>query len=632
MSTEQSPPQAESAEQQQRGGAETYLRLLRYTGRYWLIFLIGTLGWLLHSAAEIAFVDLMGYITDVIAQNSSDAAPAAERSALPEGGFIASLGQSLFPEALSDHYWLVIPASLFVIALVRGIGYLIGSYGLAYVSNHLVHSLRVDLLTKFLYLPFRFFDASMGGHLVSTVTYNVAQVTAAGTKAVKTILQQGSMVIGFMAYLLYLNWKLTLIFLAVIPFIAWLVKFVSRRFRTLSHRIQASMGDLTHVTHEVVNGYEEVRMFGGSGSETERMHKTSIANTRQNMKMALAEGISNPTVMLLVSSAFGAIIAVMLHPSMLSEMTAGNFFSFLIASGMLIKPIRALTEVNSVVQRGIAAAESIFDVLDSEQELDEGSVEKSQVKGRFVFDDVSFRYCNSDRDVLNQISFSVEPGESIALVGSSGAGKTTLVSLNPRFYNHTGGTITLDGVPIDSYTLQNLRSHIALVSQRVTLFNDTIYNNIAYGELAGTPLEKVREAARFAYADEFIEGLENGYETLVGDDGVMLSGGQRQRIAIARALLKDAPILILDEATSALDTESERHIQAALEQLMKGRTTFVIAHRLSTIESADRILVVEEGTLVESGSHQQLLDAQGRYAQLHDTQFNGAKSALQANA
>jgi subfamily B ATP-binding cassette protein MsbA len=313
---------------------------------------------------------------------------------------------------------------------------------------------------------------------------------------------------------------------------------------------------------------------------------------------------------------------------MLREMTAGNFFSFLIASGMLIKPIRALTEVNSVVQRGIAAADSIFDVLDSEQELDEGDVTRSEIEGRFVFDDVSFRYCNSDRDVLRQINFVVEPGESIALVGSSGAGKSTLVNLIPRFYNHTGGSITLDGVPIEAFTLENLRSHIALVSQRVTLFNDTIYNNIAYGELAGTPLEKVREAARFAHADEFIQQLEHGYQTLVGDNGVMLSGGQRQRIAIARALLKDAPILILDEATSALDTESERHIQAALEQLMRGRTSFVIAHRLSTIENADRILVVEEGMLVESGSHSELLATGGRYAQLHQTQFSGGDTAL----
>jgi len=623
MSSQQPQPAEGSAESSARGGAQTYLRLLRYTGRYWVIFLIGTLGWLLHSAAEIAFVDLMGYITDVIAQNSADGNASG---GLPEGGFVSSIGQSLFPAAMADQYWLVIPASLFLIAVVRGVGYLIGSYGLAYVSNHLVHSLRVDLLTKFLYLPFRFFDAAMGGHLVSTVTYNVSQVTAAGTKAVKTILQQGSMVVGFMAYLFYLNWKLTLIFIAVIPFIAWLVSVVSKRFRLLSHRIQASMGDLTHVTHEVVNGYEEVRMFGGSGSEAARMHRTSIANTRQNMKMALAEGVSNPTVMLLVSTAFGAIIAIMLHPSMLREMTAGNFFSFLIASGMLIKPIRALTEVNSVVQRGIAAADSIFDVLDSEQELDEGDVTRSEIEGRFVFDDVSFRYCNSDRDVLRQINFVVEPGESIALVGSSGAGKSTLVNLIPRFYNHTGGSITLDGVPIEAFTLENLRSHIALVSQRVTLFNDTIYNNIAYGELAGTPLEKVREAARFAHADEFIQQLEHGYQTLVGDNGVMLSGGQRQRIAIARALLKDAPILILDEATSALDTESERHIQAALEQLMRGRTSFVIAHRLSTIENADRILVVEEGMLVESGSHSELLATGGRYAQLHQTQFSGAAS------
>lgn len=602
-------------------GFSTYLRLLRYVGRYWIAFVGAILGLVIHSAAEIAFVDLLGFITDTV--SAMTASPEAQR---PSSGFTASVAQSFAADSSLSSSAVIIPVFLILVSFVRGLGYLIGSYGLAYVANYLVHGLRTDILNKYLSLPVEFFDRAMTGHLVSVVTFNVQQVTEAGTKAIKTLLQQGSLVLGLLGYLFYVNWKLTLFFIAVVPVIALLVSIVSKRFRLISTRIQSAMGDVTHVTQEVVNGHHEVRMFGGADSERSRMETASHSNRRQNMKMALTEGLSNPLVMLIVSMAFAAITAFMLSPSILASMTTGNFIAFLVASGMLIKPIRQLTEINSAIQRGIAASQSIFDVIDSKSELDEGGLIKKTVKGGFEFRDINFTYQGGKRPVLNDINFTVKPGETIALVGSSGSGKTTLVSLIPRFYNLAKGQILLDGKDIKEYSLANLRRHIAIVSQNVTLFNSNIYNNIAYGELAESSDKQVKAAAKFAYANEFIEQLTEGYDTLIGDDGVMLSGGQRQRIAIARAILKDAPILILDEATSALDTDSERYIQSALEHLMKDRTTFVIAHRLSTVQKADRILVMEKGCIIEQGTHEQLLAAGGRYAHLYDHEL--AQSAV----
>ena len=578
---------------------------------------------MLHSAAEVAFVDLLGYITDTVATITGSGAPDSD---LPSTGMTAFFADMLFGESIVDRSWMVIPVFLILVSLVRGLGYLIGSYGLAYVANFLVHAMRVDLLDKYLRLPFGFFDLSMAGHLVSVVTFNVQQVTEAGTKALKTLLQQGSLVIGLMSYLFYVNWKLTLFFIAIMPLIALLVALVSKRFRMISTRIQSAMGDVTHVTQEVVNGYQEVRVFGAEDSERQRMELASNSNRRQNMKMALTEGISNPLVMLIVSLAFGAITGFMLNPTILQTMTTGSFITFLVASGMLIKPIRQLTEINSSIQKGIAAAASIFEIIDSEAEVDSGTLVRDSVQGEFKFSNISFAYENTDRLVLSNINFTVSPGETIALVGSSGSGKTSLVGLIPRFYNHGEGSILLDGEDVNNYALANLRQHIAIVSQNVTLFNSSIFDNIAYGELAGCDPKQVEAAAKVAHAHDFIKQLPQGYHTDIGDDGVMLSGGQRQRIAIARAVLKNAPILILDEATSALDTDSERHIQAALETLMKDRTTFVIAHRLSTVEKADRILVMEAGEIIEQGSHADLLAQEGRYAQLYQNQFDESEA------
>ncbi len=602
-------------------GAATYLRLLRYVRRYWLAFVVSVFGLMLHSFAEVAFVDLLGFITDTVGNLTSTSADAGAAS-LPSTGITATLANGLLGDLMITHSWLVIPIFLVALSVLRGIGYLIGSYGLAYVSNYLVHALRTDIFDKYLQLPFCFFDRSMSGHLVSVVTFNVQQVTQASTKALKTLLQQGTLVLGLLGYLFYVNWKLTLFFIAVMPLIALLVSVVSRRFRLISTRIQSAMGDVTHVTQEAVNGYQEVRMFGATENERERMQLASHSNRRQNMKMAMTEGVSNPLVMLLVSSAFGGITGFMLSPSILETMTTGSFITFLVASGMLIKPIRQITEINSDIQKGIAAAESIFEIIDAEPEIDNGTTELDSVQGGFEFKDINFQYSADGRMILQDINFSVKPGETIALVGSSGSGKTTLVSLIARFYNHGQGSILLDNVDVNEFTLTNLRSHIAQVSQNVTLFNDTVFKNIAYGELSNCTLAEVKAAATVAHADAFIEQLSDGYQTHIGDDGVMLSGGQRQRIAIARAVLKNAPILILDEATSALDTDSERHIQAALEELMKSRTTFVIAHRLSTVEKADRILVMEKGQIVEQGTHQQLLNQAGRYSQLYHNQFS----------
>jgi len=606
-------------------GFQTYLRLLRYVGRYWLAFVISVLGLFMHSAAEIAFVDLLGYITDTVgAMNSAQ----GTASSLPSAGITSSIANAVYGSPNLVDGAIVIPLFLIAISVLRGIGYLVGSYGLAYVSNFLVHALRTDILAKYLHLPSDFFNRSMSGHLVSVVTFNVQQVTEAGTRAIKTLLQQGSLVLGLMGYLFYINWKLTLFFIAVMPFIAFLVSVVSKRFRMISKRIQSAMGDVTHVTQEVVNGHQEVRMFGGAKVEQARMDLASHNNRRQNMKMAFTEGLSNPLVMMIVSLAFAAITAFMLSPSILSSMTAGSFITFLVASGMLVKPIRQLTEINSAIQRGIAAAQSIFEVLDADSEIDAGSIEVRSAKGQFEFCDLSFSYQGSEKQVLSDINFKVDAGQTVALVGSSGSGKSSLVNLIPRFYNLEQGSILLDGNNINEYSLSSLRQQIAIVSQKVTLFNGSIFSNIAYGDLAGKSVEQVKAAATMANADKFIDGLPDGYDTLIGDDGVMLSGGQRQRIAIARAILKDAPILILDEATSALDTDSERYIQAALDGLIKDRTTFVIAHRLSTVEKADRILVMESGRIVEQGSHSELLASGGRYSQLYNQEFDSADDAV----
>jgi len=603
-----------------------YMRLLRYIKPYWLIFIVAILGMWLFSAMEVAFVDLLGYLVNVLTVITGEVVSGGEQVNIStiDTGFTARIADHFLQGGtVLEQSRIVIPVLIMVIALLRGLGFIVGNYGMSYISQSIVDHLRNQVFEKYTRMPCDYFDQQMSGHLVAQITFHSQQVMGATTGALKIMIREGSLVIGLLIYLFILNWQLALIFGAVMPFIALIINAVSKRFRMLSKRIQNAMGDVNQVANEAVAGYRELRLFGGEDYEIKRMHKASNQNRRQSLKLALTEGTSTPIVQLLVAGSLAVLIWMAMVPDILGSMSAGGFTKFLLTAGLLAKPLRQLTQTNSTIQRGIAAATVLFDTLDSLEEKDSGTHSARRVEGRFRFEDVGFTYGTASEPALQNINFSVDPGQTVALVGSSGSGKSTLVSLIPRFYNHHSGHILLDDVEISDYNLRNLRSHISLVSQQVTLFNDTVYNNIAYGELNSKTRDEVREAARAAFALDFIEGLSHGFDTRIGDDGVMLSGGQRQRIAIARALLKDAPILILDEATSALDTESERYIQAALEAAMQGRTTFVIAHRLSTVENADKILVLDKGQIIEEGTHEGLLARKGRYAQLYQKQFSG---------
>ncbi len=575
-----------------------YKRLLGYVKPLRAYFMLGVLGFIIYSTSSIKFFDLLQELVDTI-----------------------GTGVQVTPEQR-----IGIPLTLILIVLFRGLGGFLGSYYLAYIANHVVHRLRSQLLGRFIGLPSAYYDRNTSGHLVSTVTFNVTQVSAAVSDALTVILREGLFLVGLFCFLLYLNWKLTLLFVAVTPVISLVVLYASRKFRKHSNRIQISMGDVTHILSETLKGMKVIKTFGAEKQVQDKFDESSERNLKQNLKLALVQAISTPVVQVVVASALSLLLWLAMSPEFLASMSPGVFVAYVTAAGSMLKPIRQLSKINGVVQKGLAAAHSIFTLLDEDQERDNGTRTLDNVKGNVVFRDVCFSYDNNKGEnstpVLSHISFSCEPGESVAIVGKSGAGKSTLVNLIPRFYQHTAGDILIDDVPVVELSLQSLRKQIALVSQQVVLFNGTVRENIAYGDLQGASDEEIRQALTSANALEFVEQLDNGLDTLIGDDGFLLSGGQRQRLAIARALLKNAPILILDEATSALDSESEKAIQSALEHLMAGRTTFVIAHRLSTIESANRILVMDKGRIVESGSHEELLAAGGHYQQLHQLQFS----------
>ncbi|MNO51020.1 Lipid A export ATP-binding/permease protein MsbA [compost metagenome] len=577
-----------------------YFRLLGYVRPYIGMFLISIIGYIIFASTQPMLAGILKYFVDGLSNPDT----------------------VLFPSVpyLQDLKLLqAVPLLIILIAAWQGLGSYLGNYFLAKVSLGLVHDLRMALFNSLLTLPNRYFDSHNSGHLISRITFNVTMVTGAATDAIKVVIREGLTVVFLFGYLLWMNWHLTLVMVAILPVIAVMVSVASKKFRKQSKKIQVAMGDVTHVASETIQGYRVVRSFGGEPYESGRFKAASEDSTRKQLRMTKTSAVYTPMLQLVIYTAMAALMFLVLF--LRGDASAGDLVAYITAAGLLPKPIRQLSEVSSTVQRGVAGAESIFEQLDEQPEVDRGTVERERVGGRLEVRNLSFQYPGTDRPVLQGISFEAEPGQMVALVGRSGSGKSTLANLIPRFYHHEQGQILLDGVDIEEYRLRDLRRHIALVTQQVTLFNDSVANNIAYGDLAGAPRKDIERAAEAAYAKEFVDKLPQGFDTEVGENGVLLSGGQRQRLAIARALLKNAPVLVLDEATSALDTESERHIQAALDRVMDGRTTLVIAHRLSTIEKADLILVMDQGSIVERGSHAELLAMNGYYARLHANQF-----------
>jgi len=524
-------------------------------------------------------------------------------------------------------YRLMVPLLIIGVFFLRGVGSFLGTYFMANVARVVIHTMRTDLFTKMTRLPCSYFDKNSTGHLVSRITYTVEQVAAASSQAITVIVREGFTVLGLVGYMFYENWRLTLVFLTVGPLIGIVVSYVTKRFRRLSRRIQSSMGEVTQVASEAFNGYRVMRTFAGENYEAERFRQASQKNILQSLKMSMAQAVSTPVIQVLVSLAIAGLVWLALAPEVLRDMSAGAFVAFITAASLCAKPVRQLSEVNAIVQKGIAASQDAFTQMEVPDEEDTGTFSVERARGDLRFDALNFSYPGTDLPVLKNINLSIRAGETVAFVGHSGSGKSSLTNLIPRFYEYSSGQILLDGVPLKKYRLQNLRAQISIVTQQVTLFNATVTENIAYGGLAGIAQENVMEAARAADALEFIEAMEDGFNTRIGNDGLRLSGGQRQRLAIARALLKDAPILILDEATSALDTQAEKAIQNALEKLMQGRTTIVVAHRLSTIEKADRIVVMERGEIVQTGSHHELLEQGGAYASFHQLQAGKESSS-----
>ncbi|GGB42796.1 lipid A export ATP-binding/permease protein MsbA [Oceanisphaera marina] len=513
------------------------------------------------------------------------------------------------------------PVFVMGIVFLRGVCTFLSGFCMAWVGNHVVMALQQEVFGKLMTMPVAFFDRHNSGNLLSKVTYDASQVSSAASSTLVTLVREGATVIGLLGLMFYHSWQLSLIFFVVGPVVGVMIAIISRRFRRLSRGMQDAMGNITSNTEQMLKGHKEVLMFNGQKVESGRFHRVSNAVRQQNMKMVAADSIGTPLVQVIASSALAILLYVSTFDNIQDQLTPGTFTVIVTSMMMLMRPLKSLTQVNASYQRGIAASQSLFALLDSDGERDHGTRALTRAKGNLEFDRVSFTYPTKETAALKNVSFTLSPGKTIALVGRSGSGKSTIASLLTRFYDIDEGEIRLDGVDLREYRLSDLRRQFALVSQQVHLFNDSIANNIAYAAEGEYSREQVIAAAKVAYADEFINKLEQGYDTVIGENGASLSGGQRQRIAIARALLRDAPLLILDEATSALDTESERHIQAALDALRKNRTALVIAHRLSTIESADEILVIDEGQVVERGSHQELLEQQGVYAQLRSIQY-----------
>jgi subfamily B ATP-binding cassette protein MsbA len=542
-------------------------------------------------------------------------------------GFVAQASQWVWPagdKSATDYARVAIPIAAVVLSLGRALGFFAGSYFMNKVARSVVHTVRTELFNALVRAPKAHLDQFSTGELLSKVTFNVEQVSGAASDALKTLLREGLTIIALVAYMLYLNWELTAVFFVVAPAIGLVVHIVGKHFRRYSRRIQESMGSVTEVTAESLAGLDDIRIYGATEQVTARFESASAFNKQQSLKLAFVQAASTPIMQTLLALALGALFWFALDPTVLREFSAGSLVAFITAAAQLGKPIRTLSSIQSIVQRGLAAAEDIFQQLDVPAEEDDGKFKPADVKGAVEFRDIDFRYPGAQINSLSNVGFKVDAGQTVAVVGRSGSGKSTLVKLLARFYLPTSGVVLLDGRNIQDLDLGHYREQLGFVPQNITLFSDSVAANIALGSMEGRSPEDIIVAAERAQADKFVDDLEHGYDTLIGDQGLGLSGGQQQRIAIARALLKQAPVLILDEATSALDTESEALIQSALDASREGRTTFVVAHRLSTIESADTVLLMDEGRVIAQGSHAHLLDTEPLYRGLHHQGFTDA--------
>ncbi len=527
-----------------------------------------------------------------------------------------------FGNAESD-FFRVLPLIILGMMVVRGLSGFVSSYCLSWVSGNVVMLMRRSIFKQFMHMPVAFFDKESTGGLLSRITYDSEQVAGATSRALVSIVREGASIIGLLVLMFWNSWQLSLVLIVIAPVVAWAIGFVSKRFRKISKNMQDSMGRVTSSAEQMLKGHKVVLSYGGQNIESQRFDVVSNRMRQQSMKLVAAKSIANPVIQLIASFALVVVLFLASFEEIRSQLTPGTFTVVFSAMFGMMRPLKALTNVTSDFQRGMAASQTLFALMDLETEKDTGTYEADRVRGEIEVKDVTFTYQGKEKPALRNVSFKIPQGKTVALVGRSGSGKSTIANLFTRFYDVDSGSIMLDDHDVRDFKLLNLRSHFALVSQNVHLFNDTIANNIAYAAEDKYTREQIEEAARLAYAMDFIEPMEHGLDTMIGENGASLSGGQRQRIAIARALLRDAPVLILDEATSALDTESEKAIQSALDELQKNKTVLVIAHRLSTIENADEILVIDEGEVVERGDHQTLIEKDGAYAQLHRIQFGG---------
>ncbi len=580
-------------QENQIGSIETYKRLISYVTKYWVVFLFAVIGMVVVALTEAAFAALM--------------------KPMLNGSFVEK-----DPDIIA---W--IPLALIAIFLVRAIGSFISGYGMSWIGRNLILTIRNQMFTKMLQLPDAYFDQNQTGNTISKFVYDTEQLANAATKSITTLIRDTVTLIALIGWMFYLNVFLTLSFIIAAPVIGVLIAVVSKRFRTVSRRIQNSMGDVSSIVDQSVRAQRVVKIFGGHEFETKAFDSINQQNRRQQLKLALTTALSVPVIQLIIAIAMAGVIYLATMDSVKESVDVGTFMSFFFSMMMLFAPMKRLSNVNVEIQKGIAAANSAFNLLDQESEKDSGQKQLSSVAGDIQYKNVCFEYETSHKRVLSNINLRIKHGQTVAFVGRSGSGKTTLVNLLPRLYELNEGVIEIDGHDCRDYSLSSLRQHIAYVGQETVIFSATLKDNIAYGLMKDASDEDILKATTAAHAMEFINELPDGLNTYIGDKGIQLSGGQRQRIAIARALLRNAPILILDEATSALDTESERHIQEALEELVKNRTTMVIAHRLSTIENADQIVVMDNGQIIEQGTHKELIKREnGSYTALHQIQFN----------